>query len=125
MNWDTVQWAFTTNEIGNWHPLTWISLLFDAQTFGLSPSGFHSMNTVYHLLNAWLLYGLLLYATKAPFRSFLVAFLFAVHPLHVESVAWISGRKDLISTSLVSSPSGRTLFIPGPKPRKESGTPFC
>ncbi|MCA9039578.1 MAG: tetratricopeptide repeat protein [Planctomycetaceae bacterium] len=91
-------WAFTTFEIGNWHPLTWLSLLFDASQFGQTPASFHSMNVFYHLLNSLILYGLLNYVTKAPFRSFLIAFLFAVHPLHAESVAWISGRKDVLST---------------------------
>ncbi|QDU79467.1 photosystem I assembly protein Ycf3 [Polystyrenella longa] len=98
LNLETAQWAFTTTEIGNWHPLTWLSLLMDVSLFGPGAGAMHSMNMFYHLFNALLLYGLLRYATGAPFRSFLVAFLFAVHPLHAESVAWISGRKDLIST---------------------------
>ncbi|MAT15517.1 MAG: hypothetical protein CMJ46_09650 [Planctomyces sp.] len=96
---ETIQYAFTSTEIANWHPLTWLSLAFDVSLFGESePGSMHTMSMLYHLVNSLLLFGLLNYVTRSPFRCFLIAFLFAVHPLHAESVAWISSRKDLLST---------------------------
>jgi len=91
-------WAFTTFASANWHPLTWLSLQLDAQLFGVDGAwGFHLHNVLLHLANVLLLYFLLCYTTAARWRSLLVAALFAVHPLHVESVAWVTERKDVLA----------------------------
>ncbi len=92
-------WAFTTLETSNWHPLTWLSLMIDAELWGSSPRGYHATNILLHALNSVLLFCLLGSVTRARGRSALVAALFATHPLHVESVAWISERKDVLSAS--------------------------
>jgi tetratricopeptide (TPR) repeat protein len=92
-----VAWAFTSREAANWHPLTWLSLMLDAELFGVSSAGFHATNAVLHALAAGLLFGALRAATGRLGASALVAALFALHPIHVESVAWISGRKDVLS----------------------------
>ncbi len=91
-------WAFTTLHTGMWIPLTWLSFMVDSQLFGLRPGGFLLTNLLFHLANALLLFGWLLRTTRAPGRSFLAAALFALHPLHVESVAWATERKDVLST---------------------------
>jgi Flp pilus assembly protein TadD len=93
-----LRWAFTTTHACNWHPLTWLSLQLDAQLYGLRPWGYHLTNLLLHLANGLLLYGFLRSITGAAGPSGLVAVLFAVHPLHVESVAWVSERKDVLST---------------------------
>jgi Flp pilus assembly protein TadD len=97
---DGVAWAFTTTQQANWHPLTWLSLQLDAELFGISPRGFHATNLALHVACVVLLFLLFLRMTRSVWRSALVAGLFAVHPLHVESVAWISERKDVLSTAL-------------------------
>jgi tetratricopeptide (TPR) repeat protein len=97
LSWDTVKWAFSTTDTANWHPLTWISHSLDVQMFGLKPEGPHYVNVLLHAVNATILFFLLLQCTRAVWSSFVVAFLFAVHPLNVESVAWISERKNLLS----------------------------
>jgi len=91
-------WAFTTLHTGMWIPLTWLSFMVDSQLFGLHPGGYFLTNLLFHLANVLLLFGWLLRTTRAPGRSFLVAALFALHPLHVESVAWATERKDVLST---------------------------
>src|SRR5208283_1040281 len=90
-------WAFTTGHASNWHPLTWLSLMLDVDLFGKGPAGPHFTNLLFHLANTVLLFLLLRQMTSAPWRSAMVAALFALHPLHVESVAWISERKDVLS----------------------------
>jgi hypothetical protein len=90
--------AFTTFDAANWHPLTWLSHSLDVQLLGPGPGGLHVMNVLFHGANTLLLFLLLLVTTGQTWRSALVAALFAVHPLHVESVAWISERKDVLST---------------------------
>jgi tetratricopeptide (TPR) repeat protein len=98
LNWANVTWAFTTGHASNWHPLTWLSHMLDCQLFG-QRSGFHHLvNAFFHAINSWLLFLILRILTGALWRSLLVAALFALHPLHVESVAWISERKDVLST---------------------------
>ena len=92
-----VVWAFTTGHASNWHPLTWLSLMLDAQLFGKGPAGPHLTNLLFHAANAVLLFLLLRRLTAATWRSALVAALFALHPLHVESVAWVTERKDVLS----------------------------
>jgi tetratricopeptide (TPR) repeat protein len=98
LGWSGVVWAFTTLTAANWHPLTWLSLMSDVSLFGVDAGWMHRVNAVWHLANALLLWLVLERLTGARWRSWLVAALFAVHPLHVESVAWISERKDLLST---------------------------
>ena len=93
-----LRWAFTTNHAGNWQPLTWISHMLDCELYGLNPAGHHWINIQFHILNTLLLFILLQQMTGSVWRSAFVAALFAVHPLHVESVAWISERKDVLST---------------------------
>ena len=98
LNWKTVKWAFTTYEFVNWHPLTWISHALDYQMFQLDPGGHHETSVALHVLNTLLLFWVLLRATGSPSPSLVVAALFALHPINVESVAWISERKNLLST---------------------------
>ena len=94
---DSIAWALTAFHAGNWHPVTWLSLMLDFQLFGLNPMGFHLVNALIHALNASLLFLLLRSTTGAVWRSAFVAVCFAFHPLHVESVAWIAERKDVLS----------------------------
>jgi Tfp pilus assembly protein PilF len=98
LNWNTVKWAFTTYEFVNWHPLTWISHALDYQMFQLDAGGHHESSVALHVLNTLLLFWVLLRATGSPGPSLVVAALFALHPINVESVAWISERKNLLST---------------------------
>ncbi len=99
LTWENVRWAFRSTEASNWHPLTWISHMADVQAFGLRPWGHHLTSVLLHALNALLLFEALRRLTGAPWRSVFVAALFGLHPLHVESVAWISERKDVLSTT--------------------------
>jgi tetratricopeptide (TPR) repeat protein len=98
VSWPGIVWAFSTVHASIWHPLTWISYLVDSQLYGMNPDGYHFTNVLLHLANSILLFLLLWRMTRALWRSALVAALFALHPLHVESVAWISERKDVLST---------------------------
>jgi len=91
-------WAFTQFHSGNWHPVTWMSHMLDVQLFGLDPGWHHLVNVLFHIVNTLLLFYVLRSMTGSLWRSTLVAALFALHPLHVESVAWISERKDVLST---------------------------
>ena len=92
-----VQWAFSTTYAQFWHPLTWLSLMFDYQLYGLNAGGYHLTNLILHLMSMLLLFWLFNRMTGAIWRSAFVAALFALHPLHVESVAWIAERKDVLS----------------------------
>ncbi len=92
-----VRWAFTSFEAGNWHPLTWLSLMLDHDLYGMDAGGYHWTNVILHLAGGLALFGALLGMTGRPWRSGLVAGLFLVHPLHVESVAWVAERKDVLS----------------------------
>ncbi len=94
---ETLHWAFTEFHSSNWHPLTWMSHMTDVELFGLKPAGHHLHNVVLHALNVCLIFLLLNRLTAALGKSFLVAALFALHPLHVESVAWVAERKDVLS----------------------------
>ena len=93
-----IEWAFTTRHAGNWHPLTWVSHLLDCELFGLNPGPQHYVSVLFHAANVVLLFALLLRLTGALWSGAFVAALFAWHPLHVDSVAWISERKDVLST---------------------------
>jgi protein O-mannosyl-transferase len=96
---DGVRYAFTSTVMGNWHPLTWLSHELVAEVAGAEPAWHHAANLLLHLVNVLLFYWLLLRTTRSPWPSALAAALFAVHPLHVESVAWIAERKDVLSTA--------------------------
>ncbi len=98
LSWSGIAWAFTSGYACNWHPLTWISHMFDCHVFGVNAGWHHLMNLGFHLGNSLLLLHLLHRMTGSVWRSAFVAALFAWHPLHVESVAWASERKDVLST---------------------------
>jgi len=93
----SVAWAFRSSHATNWHPLTWLSHMLDCQLFGLDPRGHHLTSLLLHLANTLLLFALLHLATGAVWRSAFVAAAFALHPLRVESVAWVAERKDVLS----------------------------
>jgi Tfp pilus assembly protein PilF len=95
---ETVRWAFATTESANWHPLTWLSHALDVELFGLDPGAHHVSSVVLHILNTLVLFWLLCRMMSAVWPSAFVAALFAIHPLHVESVAWVAERKDVLST---------------------------
>jgi tetratricopeptide (TPR) repeat protein len=97
LTWKTVKWAFTTYDVSNWHPLTWISHALDVQLFSLNPAGHHYVSVLLHAINAVLLFFLLQNATGFRWRSLMVAALFALHPVNVESVAWAAERKNVLS----------------------------
>src|SRR5687767_5508309 len=97
LTWAGVKWAFTTLHASNWHPLTWLSHMLDCQLFGLNPGAHHWVSVFIHVCNSLLLLRVLYRSTNALARSAIVATLFAVHPLHVESVAWVAERKDVLS----------------------------
>jgi tetratricopeptide (TPR) repeat protein len=98
LTWESVRWAFTRAHAANWHPLTWLSHMLDCQLYGMKPLGHHVTSLLFHTANTLLLFGLLKRLTGAFWRSAFVAALFALHPLHVESVAWVAERKDVLST---------------------------
>ncbi len=98
LTWEGIRWAFMHPHFGNWIPLTLMSHMLDCELYGLDAAGHHSTNLQLHLLNTLLLFLFLSQATGSVWRSAFVAAVFAVHPLHVEPVAWVSSRKDLLST---------------------------
>ena len=93
-----VVWAFSEPHAHNWHPLTWLSHMLDCQVFGLKPGWHHLVNLFFHMANTLLLFFILHRMTKGLWQSAFVAAVFAIHPLHVESVAWVAERKDVLST---------------------------
>ena len=97
LTWKNLLWAFTTTHSVNWHPLTWLSHMLDCQVYGTNPAGHHLTNILLHAASTVLLFLVLQWMTGARWRSAFVAALFAVHPLHVESVAWVAERKDVLS----------------------------
>ena len=120
----SVKWAFTAMIQYNWHPLAWLSHMADAWIFGTPPpareaggskvfNGHHTMNLVFHLINSIVLFLLLQWLTRSTWCSAAVAALFAVHPMHVESVAWASERKDQLST-LIGFATIAVYAIQGP-----------
>jgi tetratricopeptide (TPR) repeat protein len=105
LSWQGIKWAFVTEHGANWHPLTWLSLMLDCRLFcaasltgGVQPGPLHIVNVLFHIANALLLFIVFNRMTKALWQSAFIAALFALHPLHVESVAWIAERKDVLST---------------------------
>ena len=97
LTWNTVKWSFTTFTEGNWGPLTWLSHVLDCELFGLHAGGHHFISALLHAMNAAILFCLLWSATGFTWRSLMVAALFAVHPVNVESVAWAAERKNVLS----------------------------
>ena len=102
LNARSIRWAFSftqdVEQTGNWHPLTWLSHMLDCQIYGLNPAGHHLTSVILHIINTLLILLLFCYATGQFRPSLAVAFLFALHPLRVEPVAWIAARKELLST---------------------------
>jgi Tfp pilus assembly protein PilF len=98
LNFKSIHWAFTSGYASNWHPVTWISHMIDYQLFKNWAGGYHLINVLFHILNTLILFYVLMRMTGALWPSVFVAAAFALHPLHVESVAWIAERKDLLST---------------------------
>jgi tetratricopeptide (TPR) repeat protein len=98
LSWPGIVWAFRSDYADNWHPLTWISHMLDCQLYGLNPVGHHFTNVIFHIANTVLLFLFLSWTTGSTWRSGFVAALFAFHPLHVESVAWVAERKDVLTT---------------------------
>ena len=98
LTWQGASWALTTGDMFYWHPITWLSHMLDVELYGLNAGGHHLTSLILHIASTLLLFGLLSRMTHAIGRSALVAALFAVHPLHVESVAWVAERKDVLST---------------------------
>jgi len=98
LTFENVAWAFTTGHASNWLPMTWLSHMLDCQLYGLDPAGHHLTSVVLHILNSFLLFGAFRTMTGHVWQSGFAAALFALHPLHVESVAWVAERKDVLST---------------------------
>jgi protein O-mannosyl-transferase len=97
LTWETVVWAFKTGHASNWHPVTWLSHALDCQVFGVKPGPMHLVSVGFHVVDTLLVFLVLCALTGEVWRSALVAALFGLHPLHVESVAWVSERKDVLS----------------------------
>ena len=98
LNMENIVWAFSTTDIANWHPLTWLSHMLDVQLWGMNSGRHHLVNVFFHITNALLLFLTLNRMTGAIWRSGFVAVLFALHPINVESVAWVAERKNVLST---------------------------
>ena len=107
---ESLKWAFRTGHACNWHPVTWLSHMLDVQLLGLNPGRHHLVNVLFHIANALLLFLVLRRMTKALWPSAFVAALFALHPLHVESVAWVAERKDVLSTLFWLLTMGAYIF---------------
>ena len=112
LNWEMMRWSFTSFYAANWHPLTWLSHALDRQLFSLDPGLHHDSNLLLHVLNVILLFWILWRATASAGRSFMVAALFALHPMNVESVAWIAERKNLLSMFFLLLTLGAYRLVP-------------
>ena len=95
---ESVIWAFRSTHASNWHPITWLSHMLDVELFGMNAGAHHLTNLLFHILNSLLLFIVFRKMTAHVWQSGIVALLFAIHPLHVESVAWVAERKDVVST---------------------------
>ena len=125
---ENLAWAFTSNRDGNWFPLTWLSHMLDYRLFGLNSGGHHLVNVLLHLLSTFLLFAILSRMTGSRWRSAFVAALFALHPLHVESVAWVAERKDVLSGLFwMLTLWGYVRYVERPKPGRYLLVllPFC
>ncbi len=126
LTWRGLAWAFTTGHAANWHPLTWISHMADSQVFGLAAGGHHAVNVALHALNSALLFHVLRRMTGAAGRSAFAAALFAVHPLNVESVAWVAERKNVLSMALLlASLLAYLRYVERPGTKRYTLTAFC
>ena len=124
LTWHGIVWAFNGPHAANWHPLTWMSHMLDCQLFGLNAGGHHLVNVLFHIANTLLLFAFLRYTTGKPWRSAAVAALFAWHPLHVESVAWIAERKDVLSAFFwLLTLLAYTRYARGGRPGNSAVTP--
>ena len=127
LDWPGIRWAFANLDAAFWHPLTWLSLMVDCQLYGLRAWGFHLTSLLLHAANTVLLFLALQRMTGAAWRSALVAALFGLHPLHVESVAWVAERKDVLSTFfwmltlLMYARYVEQLSVQGLKPEVQAG----
>lgn len=109
---ENIIWAFTGYHAANWHPVTWLSHMLDYQLYGLNPKGHHLTNLFFHIANSLLLFIVLLRMTGALWQSCFVAAMFALHPLHVESVAWVArGYRYFILTQKMPCPPGRGWYV--------------
>ncbi len=126
VNLDGIGWALTTSHASNWHPITWLSHMLDCQLFGLNAGAHHLVSAIFHVVNAVLLLVVLARMTGAPGRSAMVAGLFALHPTHVESVAWIAERKDVLSTGfLLLTLLAYVSYVERPRPWRYSAALGC
>jgi tetratricopeptide (TPR) repeat protein len=130
LSWEGVRWAFTTTHASNWHPVAWLSHMVDVELFGKGPMGPHLMSLLLHTANTVLLFLLLRRITGAQWRSALVAGLFALHPLLVESVAWVAERKDVLSglfgfLTLIAYARYSESKVQGPRSEGTSGVEGC
>ncbi len=98
LTFESIRWSFTAVHANNWHPITWLSHMLDSQIYGMNPGHHHMTNVLFHILNTVLLFLVLKKMTGALWKTAFVAAIFALHPLHVESVAWVAERKDVLST---------------------------
>jgi len=113
---NSIKWAFTSVHADNWHPVTWLSHILDIELYGLNPGQHHLTNLIFHIANSLLLFLIFRRMSGDLWQSGFVAALFALHPLHVESVAWISERKDVLSTFfLLLSIHGYIRYVEKPK----------
>ncbi len=125
LNFSSLRWAFTSFYAANWHPLTWISHMVDVQLFGMNPGAHHLVNLLFHAINSILAYAVFRILTGDHWKSALVAALFAVHPAHVESVAWIAERKDVLSgTFFLLTILAYVRFVGRPGERQEPAGRF-
>ncbi len=123
---ESVSWAFTTGHGSNWHPLTWVSHMVDVELFGLDPGGHHLVNLFFHVLNTLLLFLVLKRMTGGLWQSAFVAAIFALHPLHVESVAWVAERKDVLSAFFwMLTMSAYLRYVKNPGTAKYLLVVFC
>ena len=126
LTWEGVRWAFSTTTAGNWHPVTWVSHMLDCELFGVNPWGHHLTNLVLHTGNALLVFFVFSRMTGSIWRSFFMAALFVVHPLRVESVAWASERKDVLSAffGLLTIGAYAKYALEKSETRNQRSTPF-
>ncbi len=116
---ETFRWAITTARSPYWHPVTWLTHLLDVRLFGLDAGWHHVTNAIFHAINTLLIFGLFRTMTGDEWRSAFIAAVFGVHPLHVESVAWVTERKDVLSTFFWAlTVLAYTAFVRAPAPRK-------
>ncbi|HNQ78240.1 MAG TPA: tetratricopeptide repeat protein [Acidobacteriota bacterium] len=126
ITWDNLKWAFSTNYFGFYYPLTWLSHMLDCQLFGLWAGGHHLTSLLIHLLSTLVLFAFLVRTTSLEWRSFAVAALFAVHPLHVESVAWVAERKDVLCAFFwLSGMLAYVMYVEKPGAARYSLVLFC